>query len=280
MSRALLDPPPSRAEPVRDAGAAGRPRPRRRIDGRVFLAALVLSALGHLLLVLVFRFEPGPPRGTVRPVTTPAELPGMRVVQIVPVDEPAVGADRPEDEERRERTDAAVPVAPRAATPATPPVAPADGRAIAPTVRERIETRLGDRRIWVRAEELLPPPVSAEEAALARIEGRFSTLADSLAAEAAAAERALDWTVRDGSGGRWGVSPQGLHLGGVTVPIPFQFSTPPGRRDEMTDRVRRWGEIERQAGQADVNDTFEDRVRAIRERTQAQRDSARRSGGN
>jgi hypothetical protein len=100
-----------------------------------------------------------------------------------------------------------------------------------------------------------------------------------MAAEAARAAGALDWTVKDRNGGRWGVSPGAIHLGGITLPLPIQFSPPPGRRDEMVERSRRWSEGEAQRALFDVQASFEDRVRAVRERADAQRDSARRSGG-
>jgi hypothetical protein len=44
--------------------------------------------------------------------------------------------------------------------------------------------------------------------------------------------------------------------------------------------MRQWSEIQQQAGRAQVEETFDERVRAIRARRDAARDSARRGGGN
>ena len=51
-------------------------------------------------------------------------------------------------------------------------------------------------------------------------------------------------------------------LGPITLPLPFYFGPP--REDAVT--AEEWAEIQRQAGQGDIDETFEERVRAIRER--------------
>ena len=101
---------------------------------------------------------------------------------------------------------------------------------------------------------------------------------DSVSDDAAARERATDWTVTDEAGGRWGVSPGKVHLGGITLPMPVNLSPPPGRREEVAARTRGWSETQAQAARAAADDNFQDRVKAIRERRQAQRDSARTDG--
>ena len=63
---------------------------------------------------------------------------------------------------------------------------------------------------------------------------------DSLAVDAEQRFRAVDWTVeRDGK--RWGLSPFGIHLGSLTIPVPIGFApTAPQRRafeQAMRDRT-------------------------------------------
>src|SRR5690606_22410193 len=59
-----------------------------------------------------------------------------------------------------------------------------------------------------------------------------------------------DWTVRDGSGNRWGVSEDGVHLGPVTipralVPVPSASGTNQDLEAER-ERMRQREEIQRQ----------------------------------
>jgi hypothetical protein len=111
--------------------------------------------------------------------------------------------------------------------------------------------------------------------ALAPLYGQLNLYNDSALAAAIAAARATDWTVTDANGGRWGVTPGQIHLGKITLPLPFAFSPPPGRRDEMNGRLSGWNAIRRQANQVDAKETSDDRAKAIRERNQAARDSAK-----
>jgi hypothetical protein len=92
-----------------------------------------------------------------------------------------------------------------------------------------------------------------------------------VALAAAAAARAVDWTKTDADGGRWGISPEGLHLGDITIPIPVNFSPGPGKRDEVAGRVRDWSEIQSQGSRMEGKETFEERVKAIRERKEKER---------
>ncbi|MGH7554759.1 MAG: hypothetical protein ACREMQ_17300, partial [Longimicrobiales bacterium] len=82
---------------------------------------------------------------------------------------------------------------------------------------------------------------------------------------------AVDWTVKDKNGGRWGVSPKGIHLGGITLPLPIQFAAPPGRRDEVNAAIRNWNEIQAQRASAEIDESVQDRIKAIRERKEAER---------
>ncbi|HEX6588530.1 MAG TPA: hypothetical protein VF039_05860 [Longimicrobiales bacterium] len=105
-----------------------------------------------------------------------------------------------------------------------------------------------------------------ERAAL-RAYARIRALNDSILAEMAAGQRALDWTWTDEQGRRWGISPGQLHLGDITIPLPVTTMAPREQRELM----REWAEIQAQAAQGAIDETFDDRVEAIRARRDAER---------
>jgi hypothetical protein len=280
MSATLLEaprraaaPPPRAVEP-----GPGPEKPRPRPGRNILPIALAASAFVHVL-ILGIRFtavtlgdgEVAPPQ-----LLNVEMVPGIRVLDIVPVaaDVPTpqvvVVAPRPLEPPRAQ---------PAAQTPAPPAQArtPAARAADPPrTVVERITPRAGgDPRLWARGSDPLRPELDPLNNVRARVYGSIAAYNDSIAAAAEAAARALDWTVRDANGGRWGVSPSGIHLGTVTLPLPAL-----GTSAEQRETMRQWSEIQQQAGRAQVEETFDERVRAIRARRDAARDSARRGGGN
>jgi hypothetical protein len=169
---------------------------------------------------------------------------------------------------------------------------PASGEAVAPpnpaAVRgspaQRFQRRIVEPSLWVGPATAFPAPVTPEEAAAGRLATGIRSFNDSVAAAAAADERATDWTVKDKDGGRWGVSPGAIHIGSVTLPLPFGFSGPTGRREETADKMRTYAESNAQAKRLEMEETFESRAKALRARKDAERDSARaaraRNGGN
>nr|MBA2572555.1 hypothetical protein [Gemmatimonadota bacterium] len=116
---------------------------------------------------------------------------------------------------------------------------------------------------------------------MAQLEARLGTANDSVAAEAQRARNALDWTVKDKNGKRWGVGPDGkVVLGGVEIPVPIRV--PPGDRDKEDNAARR--ERERQAIRNDEatrerREVMQERIRATRERRDAERRKQREGGG-
>jgi hypothetical protein len=124
------------------------------------------------------------------------------------------------------------------------------------------------RDVWRRSD---PPPRSAEEVVRERVAAQLNAYNDSVAADAAARARATDWTVTDADGGRWGVSPGAIHLGSITLPLPFTFSTPPGRREEVAGRLTNWTAIQQQATIVEGREIVKDRIKAIEQRKAAER---------
>jgi len=146
-------------------------------------------------------------------------------------------------------------------------------------VFERLSRGYRDPQLLAPVDRLPPEELTEGEWLRLRLANALGIYNDSLAAEAEAKLRATDWTVRDKNGGRWGVSPGQIHLGNRTLPLPFGFSPAPGQRDAMASRLRSWEESQAQASRVEAVQTFEQRVKAIRARQEAARDSVRKAGG-
>lgn len=271
MSVELLEPPVRPRTRTAPPALPARPRPDRR--SRAFPFALIASVVVHVVVFTIFRFELPVTPGVSAPSDEPVVPEGMRVVHIREV----VGAPAdlvvPAPVVQQDATPPVVRVPPdEPPIPVAPPVRP-DARV--PTVAERIMPRPGDPRLFAPSERPLPLPATPEEIARARLAAAVGALADSMMSDAERAARALDWTVEDGNGGKWGVSPRKLHLGSVTLPLPFAFAP----SADMAARTRAWDEINAQRSMTDLELTLEARIKAIRQRNDAKRDSIRRSGG-
>jgi len=159
-------------------------------------------------------------------------------------------------------------------TPVAPdlgPAAPGTGLvAPGPSTAERLRPHLRDARIWAAVDSALTE-LTLEQRLQLELSGRIEELGDSMSA-AEAAQRALtDWTFTDKNGKKWGVSEGKLHLGDITLPLPFSFGTPVGQRDAMQRAQWEWQEIQRGAAAGAVRDSWKDRAKAIRERRDKER---------
>jgi hypothetical protein len=293
----VQDPPRPRRPTVRRSPARSVALPRAREPRWLTPGALAIAVVLHLVAVAVLSREVHytlPVADDVRilllPTASEAEPPRLAEVTEIPagIDAPSPAAVTPP---------LAAPT-PRAAPTRVPPIAETrtavageirdttgvSGAGVAGTgtrdpgsLLDRVRPRATDPRLWGPIPE--PPSegrrVDAFTSALAPLYAQFDAYNDSTRAAAEAAAKATDWTATDASGGRWGISPEGIHLGKVTLPIPIGFSAPPGRRDELSGRINGWSAIRRQQGEAEVRESFEDRVKAIRERNAAKRDSSR-----
>lgn len=143
----------------------------------------------------------------------------------------------------------------------------------------RFRPKSWDRRLYEPPDRLLPTESDADRVA-ARVQGKLDAVNDSAAAAADAARKGTDWTIKDKNGKEWGVSPGKLHLGGLTLPLPLGFSTPPGRRDDAEREQANWDEIQRSANQAEIRHTFDERVKAIRERKAKEREDQKKKDGS
>lgn len=233
-----------------------RARRNRRIVSIAMILSVSLHALAVVLSPLLIRYlEPdsllAPPRPLIVPRSDGTEVVQIRITDIPPV-QPERRTPQPEPEPELEA------IAGVEETDAFPMSA-----------AERLRPRVGDWRLWVlpplaRRDDRTPAERTAE--VNERLNSIIGAINDSaLAAEIRAAE-AMDWTV-GGEGNKWGVSPGKLHLGPITLPFPITFGP---TREEAATRAE-WEAIQRQAGQAGVDEVFDDRVKAIRERREREK---------
>jgi len=261
----LLGPPQSGEEtrgavrPERRTLSVTRQRARRH---RIAISSgVILSVLFHILLVrvspLFIRYmEPGDVYRPPQPVRV--EATGMQAIEIRITEAPPVEPQRtPEPEPEPEQ----------------PEPGELEGETESSlSAAERLRPRVGDWRLWLvyplaRRTDLTPAERTAQLEA--RLQAILEAYDDSMAAELARQAEAMDWTVGE-EGNKWGVSPEGLHLGPLTVPLPFYIG--PGRESE--DMLREYGEIQRQAGEGAIRDAQDERIKATRERKQREREAA------
>lgn len=139
-----------------------------------------------------------------------------------------------------------------------------------PSVADRLRVRTHDPRLWVRPGRPEVAVRPGEKLPFSEALDRIRALGDSARVALEEQHDALDWTFRTADGSRWGISPDGIHLGDLVIPVP-EFAPPPGSGDDFSARLREWHQIQYQAQRQQVRSTFDARVRAIREQRQAQR---------
>jgi hypothetical protein len=285
--------PSTLAPPRRPAGPSAAPAAEKPVvrrwsrpahhdaSRRIWRWALAGSVVVHILVLLLspFILRVGMPPGEPDAPAAPAPA-GMQMVDLTPAAERPVAAPSSATPDPASTTDPRVDApSPTAVQPRAPavPGSPAD-RAETAAPGDPLQPGIRDRRLWITprsAPDREPTQEELHAEYMAGLERRLGTYNDSVAAEADRARRATDWTVRDSEGRRWGVSPEGIHLGGITLP-PVEF--PPGggdpdRRQRAEEEQRTRDALDRQEADAERRRVREERIRATRER----RDEERRS---
>ncbi len=252
---------------------SGRYGRRRLSSRRVTAVSLAASALFHVLVVVIYSVSsPDWEFALVVPVgqtpTTPVE--GIQVVRIVevPPEEPLVEVQEEPDPEPEPEAPTAPAQESEAGAPAIEAV-PAGVRA-----SEALRVRSADPRLW-RAAEPEAHVLTQEERMQLELAGRLEAWNDSVRV-LVSAERALtDWTRTGENGDRWGVSPGKLHLGKLTLPLPFGFGTNPWMRQRAARRAFEDADIRNGAAASFMADHWKERVEAIRRRRDREREKAR-----
>lgn len=273
------------------AGPRASREARERRYRRAIRVALLASAVLHVLLLWsASSVRLRAVRYALPPVEIVPAPEGLVVVDVAP-GEPGAEAEEPRPE----------PVSPEAAPPPEPdlevvdlsetevPGAPGDPSVDAPggppeeaeepgmTNAERLTIRFSDARIWFNPRN--PYLYGQRLARFARADSAVRAILrdwlDSLSLSEEERRRATDWTFEK-DGERWGISPEGLHLGEITIPIPFGFAPTGPRRREFEQALRDLREIQLQNLRLELEEMAEERRREMRERSEEE--ARRRSG--
>lgn len=259
------------SSPPRDDEGTGPTRPSRRGGSRVLIVSMVVSAVIHAGVVMLYPVlvrRTTPDSTTARDQAVPTRFRATEVVRLAeapeePEEAPPAEPPEPEPEPEPEEEEEA-PVA----SPEEEPSAP---EAEEPSAAERLRPSEADPRIW-RPVSPRRAELTDEERARIRIYGKLQAWNDSVAAGAELGPN-TDWTFTDDEGRRWGLSPGKLHLGGLTLPMPAFWGAGSGSGDLQDALEREWElrDIESAANRALVREILKDRAEAIRERKDRER---------
>lgn len=253
----------------------------RRRRAWALLLSLVLHG-GFVLLALLVRISPPSPPGLVHPERPPPEG-ALKLVEIRPPQAATPPARAPEARQAQppppaKRPEEEMEVVPIVPVPAAPEEEVGAGEEERPEVAgeeeltnaERLRQRIGDRRLWVdfRDRAIYGEQLERYARADSALRSILRDWLDSLALTADQRRRALDWTFGKG-GKRWGISPEGLHLGDITIPIPFGqfFSLSGPKAREAQQALRDLYEIQQQDLRADLDKNREERIKEMRRRS-------------
>lgn len=277
-------------EPGRKFPVANRVRQLRAREGRARLIGIAISVVVHAILVLAYAGIAGPPTVTVasRAGEGPPDLEGMELLNL------AEEADE-ESEAEEELPVVEPPTEPEPSPSATPvPVAvsgdaadddPSDAPEAAqgppaptgPSAAERLRVRTSDERLWAFSDEIFDP--SMETRLNSDLAWRIDIWVDSMQAAMAREAAITDWTWTDAEGNRWGVSPGRLHLGSITLPLPFGFGDVPRMLEDQLDEDYIQSELARNALRGLIIETWQERNAAIRRRMDAEREERIENSG-
>jgi len=241
----------------------------RRSSRRVNMVSLAVSVLIHAVVIIAYSVSAREWEfGVVVPVgqVTANPVEGTRVVRIIelPPDDPVVEA--PEELEPEPEPEA--PTAPTSVTDSQAPVI----EDVPPGVRaaDVLQILSADPRLWrVSLPEAFE--LTDEERMQLELAGRLEAWNDSVRALLASEEAWTDWTTTGENGERWGVSPGKLHLGKLTLPLPFGFSGNAWQRERASRRAFEDADIRNGAAASIMADYWEQRVEAIRLRRERER---------
>ncbi|MDX1578912.1 MAG: hypothetical protein R3266_10520 [Gemmatimonadota bacterium] len=250
---------------------------RRRGYSRAVRVGLAISFVAHLFVLFVIGRSLQIDAPETRPTAAETlRLQGpvaMNVGEVVPPSEREEDETSPDAEQQpAERTVEQPPVA--------APIRPVPGAAEADaeseddgflTNAEKLQPKEGDERLFPEYERDQIPEYLADNP-YARYEGeiraRLSMMLDSLNLSERQRREAVEW-LTGGEGEEWGVSEEGIHLGGIVIPIDLSSllreEGPRGR--EARRELRDLGEIRYQDMIGEAEDVRDDRARQMRERT-------------
>lgn len=232
--------------------------------------AFAASALLHLVVILLYHSSFATPevRFSPRSSDAPTRIEGIELIRLVDPPE-AEELSRPEaPEEREARQGEPLPAEPAAAPEEDEPAGErtADATEGGMTAAERVRGTIADPRLLVPLPEEVVA-LSDQQIAELRIRWLIEEINDSTSAAAEALASAQDWTYTTEDGKRWGISPEGIHLGDITLPLPaFGSAYDPDAWKGSMD-----ADLARAVGSAIARATNEERAKVIRERLEEER---------
>ena len=269
-------------------GVTRRRRERDRRQRRTFAAGFGASILLHLLFVLLAGgVRVDSLRLTLPPVETVPAPDALVVVEIAstelalspedprpepvppqeaPPPEPEPAPEEPEEEAEQAEERDPLPGVSTLFLPGRPVVGPEGERT---TNASRLTLRFSDGRLWFDPKS--PRLIGERLVRFARADSAVRAILrdwlDSMALDADLERRARDWTFeRDGE--RWGISPQGIHLGDITIPIPIGFAPTGPQRREFEQAIRDLTAIQLQDLRADGEVAAAEARARMRERSE------------
>lgn len=250
---------------------------RHRGYDRAVRIGLAASAAFHVVLLLVvgqsLRIDAPEPRPAAAPPVIELQGPlAFEIGRVIPASEqPEEEATRPPPEETEAEPDQPRPQPPAEGPPVPAVAGEADDSDGFLTNAEKLQPREGDERLYPEHPDdqipvyLAKNPYAAYEG---EIRARLGVLLDSLNLSEEQRRRATEWLTGE-AGAEWGVSEDGIHIGGMVIPIDlrslFQEQGPSGResRQQLRDRL----DIDYQDMIREADEVREERARQMRERT-------------
>ena len=272
-----------RPEPAkRERGTRTRLENRARYHARGYRrtmrAGLFVSAVLHALVAVFLSGQFYLGSRYFRPIDLPPRpVVGLQVIDIRDVDDLESAAEDilelpPERRDEIERPEPPT----RGGADRMPGAGRDDGLGL--TNAERLQPREGDPRLWKDFAGRPMPEYLEDQFALAEgmIRARLGAMLDSLALTEEQRRRAVEWLFGEGDQ-QWGVTPDGLILGGMVIPMNvgalFEAEGPLGR--ELRQEARDLADIQRQDFQTDVERTQKERLEEMRRLSQEEAERRR-----
>lgn len=259
------------------------PRPRNSFE-RVLAWSILVSVVAHLLVLLLsplFVRVDVPPGATASAPVQPSEAFGLEAIVAIPSEnapEQPVARDEPV-----QRPPTPPRSLPRAQTPtpsAVPTPSAAPGDQPRRSANDALRPGYRDARLYVVPNQFPELEKTEHEVYMEHLQARIDALNDSMMVASNRERRTSDWTYTDKDGDKWGLSPDGLHLGGVTIPravLPLPGATGDNTQImEERERQRQRDEIQRQEEDRERTETQNERI----EETRRARDQARQDDGS
>lgn len=254
----------------RSSGRRGR-HTHDQAHRRALRVGIGASAALHIALILLYSVvgTQWNPRETVLAVESPSRVSSdMRVVQVIEIEPPDLTPEPPED--LPEPIEEVQPDLRNVGPPAPDPFE-LDERPVGRRAADELRVRSSDSRLWRQAMPEMFELTDVERMQL-ELAGRIEEWTDSVA-EGLAAEYALtDWTTTDDQGRRWGISPGQLHLGDITLPLPFYFGGTAMQREQFARRAWEDQDILNGTNAQALRSSWRERAEAIRRRRDRDQD--------